>query len=316
MTSHKYKMRQKIVDAHIHLWDLNENSYPWLAKDVRSMAIDCGDYGSIKKNYLVEDLLDDAGDLDLLGVVHVQANHDPQDHVRETRWLQKIADAESSKGMPQGIVANVDLQSDDAERVIQKHCAYRNMRGIRQILHKGPLNERPYNPLLDPKWLKNFALLARHELVFDVHALPYQADDVAKLIRSNPQTTFTITHCGLPLWRDGPSLDQWKLHMQRYASHPNACVKISGFGLFDLQWTPASIRETVMECVEIFGADRCILASNYPVETLARPYRYVWAAFLELFKDFSPAEKDALFYRNAERVYRLELPKPSNTEMR
>lgn len=299
-------LRQRIVDAHVHLWDLEANHYPWLVPGVRAMAVDCGGYESIKRNYLPDDLRSDAKDLDIVGLVHIQANIDPSDHVRETRWLQGIADGDKA-GMPQGIVANVDLQLDGCARILEAHCGFANMRGIRQILHKGARDARPYNPLQDAKWRANFGLLARHGLSFDVHALAYQAADVVELMKVHEDVTFVITHCGLPLWPDEASLELWRNQLRAYAQQPNAFLKISGLGLFDLNWTTDSARSRVMDCVDAFGPRRCILASNYPVETLARPYHDVWTSYLEMFSGFSETERDDLFCRNAERVYRLTL---------
>lgn len=296
--------RRKIVDTHFHLWDLQANYYPWLTDRPQKMII--GDYTPIMRNYLVGDLLRDMGDLDVVAGVHVQAEHDYRDHVRETRWLQQVADSEGSLGLPQGIVGNADLQADDAAQVLAAHCSHRNMRGIRQALHRGLHADPPYDPLLDPRWRANFHLLERHDLLFEVQAFPGQARHVVDLMREHPGVRFVFTHCGLPLWRSDEALAQWRTNLRLYAQQPNAHLKISGFGTFDRNWTTVSMRDTALFCLDTFGIDRCVLASNHPVESLARPYRYVWDSFGEWFKDLSSTDQDRLFWQNALGLYRLE----------
>lgn len=91
----------QVVDPHIHLWDLNALHYPWLAKPGVSFV---GDARALKHDYLLNDLLHDAQAVELLKVVHVEANHDPADPVAETRWLQGIANETGARGMPNGIL--------------------------------------------------------------------------------------------------------------------------------------------------------------------------------------------------------------------
>ena len=105
--------RLPVVDTHHHLWDLSANDYPWLTDRITTRV--CGEYSAIRKNYLLEDFFDDAEDVNLVKSIHVQAEHDHTDSVRETRWLQKIADLPSSRGFPHGIIAFADLSRLDVE---------------------------------------------------------------------------------------------------------------------------------------------------------------------------------------------------------
>jgi predicted TIM-barrel fold metal-dependent hydrolase len=93
----------RIIDAHHHLWDLAANSYPWLKPETRHPA---GDLTPICKSYPLADFLADARSQELAQSVHVQAEIDRADPVRETAWLQGIADDPGSGGFPHGIVAS------------------------------------------------------------------------------------------------------------------------------------------------------------------------------------------------------------------
>ena len=122
----------QVVDPHIHLWDLKTHHYPWLANPGVSFV---GDARDLKHDYLLADLLADAQPVEVVKVVHVEANHDPADPVEETRWLQQIADDPSSRRMPNGIVAGVDLSSPNAGQILEGHASFANTRGVRQILN-------------------------------------------------------------------------------------------------------------------------------------------------------------------------------------
>lgn len=294
----------KKVDAHFHLWDLKENYYPWLADGNRPSVV--ADYSSLRKDYLVADLLADMDGLEVVAGVHIQAEHDPKDHVRETRWLQKVADAPASRGFPHAIVANADLAAPDAERVLEAHCAFRNMRGIRQAVHRQLAETPPHDQLKDPAWRRGFRLLRKFNLSFDLQHFPQQIDDAVALVRENPDVQFILTHCGMPLWpQDAEKMRLWREGIPKFAALPNAAVKISGFGLYDPAWDAKSIEPVVAPVVEAFTPARCMLASNYPVERVARGYADVWRFYDEYFATFSQAESEALYWKNALKFYRI-----------
>jgi predicted TIM-barrel fold metal-dependent hydrolase len=172
----------QIFDAHHHLWDLNLHHYPWLADRERAAA---GGYEAICNSYLLADFLADADPLDVVGSVHIQAEIDRPLTIRETEWLQGIADCEGM-GLPSAIVGYVDLSAPDAESQIEKHLSYPNFRGIRQILnrHSDPkLNSAAIDYLSHEGWLANFALLAKHELTFDLQIYYQQIPDAIALAR-------------------------------------------------------------------------------------------------------------------------------------
>ena len=102
----------RIIDAHHHLWDLRRHQYPWIRPDTAHPA---GDLTPICKSYLLGDFLGDARNQELAKSVHVQAEIDRADPVKETAWLQAIADDPNSGGFPHGIVAFADLAGPKVE---------------------------------------------------------------------------------------------------------------------------------------------------------------------------------------------------------
>ena len=295
----------RIVDAHFHLWDLDENYYPWLCDGNRPSLV--GDYSSLRRNYVVADYLRDVGDLDVVAGVHIQAEHDHRDPVRETRWLQRVADDPASRGFPHAIVADADFTSPDIDAVLEQHCAFANMRGIRHALHRRLDDAGPYDPLLDPAWTRNFPLLEKHNLTFDLQLFPRQVAGAIELIRRNPAVQFVLTHAAMPFARDPEGVAQWRSAIRRYAAFPNVAIKISGFGGYDPTWSARSIDPIVSDVIAAFGPQRCMLASNYPVEGIVKRYADIWSIFVEYFASYSAAERERIFCGNAARIYRLRL---------
>jgi predicted TIM-barrel fold metal-dependent hydrolase len=93
--------------------------------------------------------------------------------------------------------------------------------------------------------------------------------------------------------------------MQVMAIHPHVSVKISGFGMFDPAWTTDSIRPLVRETITIFGVDRCMFASNFPVDRVWSTYARLLEAFASITAGLSATERRKLFHDNAARIYRL-----------
>lgn len=293
----------RIVDAHFHLWDLDENSYPWLTDASRPSLVHGRE--ALRRNYVVADYLRDIGTLNVVAGVHVQAEHDPSDRVRETRWLQRIAAQPDARGFPQAIVADADFASPDVAEVLEQHASFPNVRGIRFALHRRLDESPPYDPLLDPAWCRNFGLLAKHNLSFDLQLFPRQARAAVELVRRYGDVQFVLTHCAMPFLRDPANVARWSRSLRAYAEHPNVAIKISGFGAFDREWDARSIDGIVSEVVAAFGPSRCMLASNFPVEGLVKSYRDIWNTYLDYFAPYSQDEREMLFWRNAARIYRI-----------
>ena len=126
MTRETWAATIPIVDTHFHLSDLDENYYPWLSDGDRPSLIK--DFSSLRRNYLVTDLLRDIGGLNVIAGVHVQAEHDRSDVVRDTLAATDRRRAPASRGFPHAIVADADFASPEIERLLEAHRAFRNTR--------------------------------------------------------------------------------------------------------------------------------------------------------------------------------------------
>jgi predicted TIM-barrel fold metal-dependent hydrolase len=297
----------QIVDAHHHLWDLEANSYPWLKPETRHPA---GDLAPICKSYLLADFLEDARNLELVKSVHVQAEIDRADPARETAWLQRIADTPGSGGFPHGIVAFADPADPKVEAMLEAHAGYPNVRGIRFLLNYeagAPLYCATSRGdwLTDRQWRQGYALLQKYQLSFDLQIFWQQMTDAADLARAFPDIQLILNHTGMPRSRAPDYVANWRQGMRKLAEAPNVAAKISGLAMFHHGWTPEVIRPFVLDTIEIFGVERCMFASNFPVDKLQSSYDTLWNAFDRITADFSQDERRRLFHDNAVRYYRL-----------
>jgi predicted TIM-barrel fold metal-dependent hydrolase len=293
-----------IIDPHHHLYDLKNGNYPWLQGPMLERVF--GDYSAIREDYLIENFLTDIKNQNVVKTVHLQVEYDHNDPVAETRWLQGVA---NKHGYPHGIVAFADLSSPKVQEVMEAHLEYPNVRGIRQCLnfHRDPVKTFIDSPHLmsDPQWRAGYSLLRRYNLSFDLQLYCTQMEEATALAQAHPDTPVVLNHTGMPVDRMPAEVDDWRKGMKVLASAPNVSCKISGLGMADWKWTVDSIRPFVLEAIDAFGVERCMFASNFPVDKLFSSYDAVFDAFKAITKDFSESERHALFHDNAERIYRL-----------
>jgi len=291
------------VDAHHHLWDAVENSYPYLSDGSRDRM-----HGkALPRRYLIDDYLRDIGELGIVKSVHVQCGWNPADPVGETRWIDRIA---RRHGYPSAIVAFADLSDDNVGDVLAAHRrASPLLRGVRQHVgwHEIPryrLGPRP-GMMKEPAWRRGFAQLAQYDLTFDMQAFYFQLDDARKLAEDYPRTRIILGNSAMPVDRDAGSLAGWREALRRAASCPNIYIKIGGFSMVDHDWTVESIRPFVEHIIDCFGVDRCMMGSNFPTDSLYRDFRSLWTAYHEVTTCLSGSERTKLFRLTAARVYRL-----------
>ena len=284
----------QFIDTHHHLWDLNILEYAWLAEEDPEETEMLGDYSSIRKSYSVTDLINDFSGCNVAKSIHLQANYSGPDNVEETKWLSELAD---SHPFPHAIIAFTDLMSDNAEEELDKHCAYSKMRGVRTF-YTG-------EQLLEPKFNKGLQALQDRNLIYDLHSLKDDMEYALIMANNNPNLQVILGHAGLPLERSKEYFDEWSKSLKVLAKADNVAIKISGLGMADHNWDTNSIKEWALSCIDIFGVDRCMFGSNWPVDSLYSSYKELIDSYKEVTDGFSAEEKINLFSANAEKYYRV-----------
>ena len=297
----------QIVDAHHHLTDLSR-SYPWLEGPPTTRYH--GDDLPLRRDYDVDDYLEDARDVTLLASVHVE--NGAADALAETAWIDRLS---RERRVPTVHVAHVDLLRPDAARLLEEHAAFPVTRGIRDILnwHPDPVyTHRDRGDIMrDPAWLAAFGRLEGLGLSFDLQVFPSQLHDAAALAARFPGTAIVLDHAGMPIGRDREAVAAWRAGMRAVAAQPGVTVKISALGTNDHAWTRESIRPFVLDTLEAFGAERTMFGSNFPVDGLYGTYSDLYAAFDALTSELSPAERRAVFAGTADRFYRIGVGAPT-----
>lgn len=286
-------MPDRYVDAHVHFWDQSEQGIDWpmLEPDFRFPLHQFNASG----HYHAGDHRAEAAGVPVSKVVHVQAAV-VDDPAVETAWLQRMAERDPA-GWPNGIVGSGDLWRDDAPAMLERHAQYENFRGVRDPTLADHLDDNLVDAAL--------AVMARLNAACDVGVRLPRYRDFAKLADRHPDVTFVLNHGGTPGERTPEFLAQWRAELALVAARPNIVCKVSGFALGDPDWTLESLRPMVHACIELFGVDRCLFASDWPVDKLHSTYGELFASFAIIMADASATERDALFARTAERVYRL-----------
>lgn len=291
-----------IIDAHHHIW--RQRDLPWLVGPMLPRIF--GPYEPIRRDYPIEEYLADIRGLGVVQSVYVQANWAKQDFEKEVAWVQETADA---SGWPQAIVGYADLMADDARPQLDRLSRYPLLRGVRMQLHwhDNPQYRFAAKPDLmkEPVFRRNLALLADYGLSFDLQVFTGQMADAAALAREFPAITFILQHAGMleDLSADGRAA--WRAGMKQLAAEPNIVSKLSGLGTFIHKVDEKLISEITRETIGLFGAERCLFGSNFPIEKLWSSYSELIEAYRAALAFYPANAQEKIFATTAKRVYRI-----------
>jgi predicted TIM-barrel fold metal-dependent hydrolase len=220
--------------------------------------------------------------------------------------VQRTAD---QHGWPHAIVAYADLSVDDVRPQLDRLARYPLVRGVRMQLHwhENPLYRFAARADLcaDPVIRRNVAHLADYGFSFDLQVFAAQMADAAALAQACPKVTFILQHAGMLEELTPEGRAAWRAGMARLAACPNVVSKLSGLGTFIHRNDPAHVADVLNQTVAIFGAERCLFGSNFPVEKLWTSYRGLVDAYLDAAAPLGAGQREAILRTTAMRVYRL-----------
>jgi len=283
-----------IVDAHQHFWDPRVNYHPWLC-DQPPIPFRYGEYSHLRRPYLPADYFADAAPHQVVKTVYVETEWDPRDPIGEMRYAARLR---RETGFPTVAVAQAWLDRDDLGATLAALAQFEFVRGIRHKPRAGQM--------ADQRWRAGFARLSRLGLRFDLQAAWTQLEEAGRLAHDFPEARIILNHAGLPADRSREGLAGWKNALRTLAACPNVAVKISGLGVPGQPWTAESNREIVFSAVEVFGIDRAMFASNFPVDGLCASFDAIVTGMRAILRDFPPGEQRAFFHDNAIRIYDME----------
>lgn len=296
-------MGRPIYDAHHHLWDLTAVRYPWLqAKGVERFF---GDPTPIQKNYLPDDLRNDASEFTIEKSVHIQVGAHAEDHLVEAEWVETIS---KEHRLPSASVAYCDLDKDSRHEMLDQLQTLSTIRGIRQIVGRSPDEDKISGTgelLKSVEWLNGLRDVSSRGLSFDLQLIPDQMQAAWQVFKKVDELPVALCHCGSPWYRDEAGWNMWKTGLERLAELPNLVCKISGLSMFDQQWTSDSLKPVVDVVLDTFGPERCMFGSNFPVDKLHCDYQTLWLAYETLTRQCTSAERDQMFRTNCRDFYKL-----------
>ncbi|MBV9556342.1 MAG: amidohydrolase family protein [Pseudolabrys sp.] len=291
-----------VIDTHHHIW--RRKDVVWL-KDPPIPRM-FGDYFGLRRDYPVEEWMNDIVPEGVTKSVHVTAMWGPGKEVEETRWLQSIAD---KHGFPHGIVCNVNLSDPNIEAQLKEQKTFPGVKGARQMLYwdSHPLRQPANRPDLcnTPDFRRGFALLEKYDLHFELQVFAAQAPYAVELIKAFPGVRFILVHAGMLNDRSQIAIDQWRDALTAMASFPNVHVKLSGIGMFTNGVTLPQVRQVIRDSIQIFGIERTIYGSNFPLEKLAASYKDFFDVYRTVLAEYPESDQRKVLYDNPAAFYRL-----------
>jgi L-fuconolactonase len=273
------------IDAHQHFWKYSEAEYPWIPKG-----------SALHRDWLPDNLAAEQAKVDLHGSIAVQARQS----LDESRWLLKLADAHP---VIRGVVGWVDLRSQNIEQELGEFAKHPKFVGVRHVVQDEPDDRF----MLQPDFLRGIGTLRRFGLTYDILIFPKQLPAAIELVARFPEQPFVLDHIAKPLIKNRV-LKPWSEHIRELASAPNLFCKVSGMvtEADHATWKPDDLRPYLDLIFEVFGPDRLMFGSDWPVCLLAASYEAACNVVNEYAQQLAPAIRDALFGGNALRFYGIE----------
>ena len=294
-----------------------------------------GERTDLLGDYLPEHFRADSCSSKVGRYVHIQAgwtDDHPMDPVGETDWLEKLHDgpaaivahADLSLGKPIAPVLDAHKEASDRVRGIRHMLSWHESDNIMNFAHGAELSRTA-------SFRHGFDQLAEHDLSFDAWCYASQLDEVAELAAFNPEVPMVLCHVGTPIGYGGEFggiggstqdrariREQWRDGISAVAEQAHVRCKLSGllmpalgFGFEQQAGSPTvaqlvgSLSEIIEHCVDAFGPERCMVASNFPVDKVSATYQTVSNAMVEMTSRYGEDAQRAMFNTTAANFYRI-----------
>lgn len=314
-----------IIDTHMHLWH-HASGYRYFIEDyARDIAasghkVEASVFIECNSMYRAT------------GPVHMK----PVGEVEFALGQGAIADSGkyTAARVAAGIVSHADLTLGARLLEVieaQKAAANGRLRGVRMRakwdadpIVRGAVSADHPGLYLTEAFQQGVRLLAREGLLFEASIYHPQIADVTALARAVPDAQIVMIHSGSPVGhasyrgRDRQVQADWLRDMRAFAACPNTSIKLGGilmtlaaFDFLALDRPPTSAelaeawRPYIEPCFELFGPERCMVSSNFPVDRAGFPFGTVWNMFKRLSSGCSETERTEIFSSAARRIYRL-----------
>lgn len=265
-------MKNKIIDTHFHVWDLEKQDLPWLE----------GVDEVIKRTFTFEELLNNYNEIDgidFIGGIYVEV--DGKDPIQEDEIIYDLCSKQNEK-----VLATMMKSKVSPTMRVPAFAT-----GIREPLHT---DDAPKGRCLEESFIEGLKNLAKKNMPFESCNRVDELEDFYKTAKSLPEETFILNHLG----NVAELSEEYKSVMKKFAKLDNVYVKVSGYSTKDKEF----VRDLLKFVKETFRSDRLMYASNWPVVELYSNFNENLLILLEEFKD-----DEDFFYNNAIRCYNLDI---------
>ena len=272
------------IDSHQHFWEINRFNYSWM--DQKS---------PLRKDFLPNDLEKLIKENQIDKTIIVQAVPSTE----ETYWLLEMAE---NYDFIAGVVGWVDLTDPKIEKTLNILQENQFFKGVRHLWETDE----------DPEWIINsgairgLKVIAERNLTFDFLARPNNLIYIPKIMNLVPNLRAVLDHIGKPEIAE-KKIQPWLNDIRKISSIDNVFCKLSGMITEANQknWRVEDLKPYVHHVLSLFGADRIMFGSDWPVCTLAGQYKDVKNSFDEILKDLDPTSTNKIFGENASKFYKI-----------
>ena len=283
----------KIIDTHVHVWDLEKADYPWLTNDD----------SILNRTWRIEEIENERIEAGITAGVLVQASGNLEDTdlmldtARRTDWIN-------------GVVAWLPLMDPKATQALleERFLQEKYFKGVRHQIH----DEKDPNWLLQPEVIESLKILSSYQVPYDVVGIrPEHIETVLKVARQVPGLRMVFDHLNWPPIPTKEKFGRWGELMKKAAQHKNLHAKISGLGTSSGNFqnrTADDIKPYVQFVLQHFGTDRCFCGGDWPISMLAGNYVQTWQITKDMLSSLlDDTEKTKVLFFNANEFYNLGL---------
>jgi predicted TIM-barrel fold metal-dependent hydrolase len=279
-----------LVDTHLHLIDQSRLGYPWLSGEP-----------ALSRDFPYAEYARDALRAGITDVLHMEVDVAASDMAAEIEFVREQSQKPGS--LIRGAISACRPEDQDFPAMLERALADPFVKGFRRVLHVVPDDISQGALFRD-----NVKRLSGTRLTFDICMFPRQAKLALALADLAPDVTFILDHCGVPDIKGG-DFDAWKRGISELAARPNITAKISGIVAYadSGAWAAETLRPYVEHVIDRFGWNRVVWGSDWPVCTLGGGLLAWVAATHAVLSGCSEDERDSLFWKNADRIWKLGL---------
>ncbi|CAM4499386.1 L-fuconolactonase [Paenibacillus endophyticus] len=274
------------LDAHQHYWSIERGDYGWITPELPVLY----------RDFLPQHLEPLLNKHQLDGSIVVQAAAT----LAETDYLLSLSESEPTI---LGVVAWLDLTDPDYRKHYERFAEHPKFVGFRLMIQ----SMTDANEILSPAYVEALTFFAEQGVPVDLLVVSHQLEPLVKLLDQVPGLHGVIDHIAKPRIKEG-IMEPWKTQMAQLAAHPGLYCKLSGMvtEADHENWKPEAFKPYIEHVLDVFGTDRVMYGSDWPVSLLAASYDEVVEVLEQAIPDsWTPAERARLFGLNAKEFYRL-----------